>query len=274
MRLIKRCFLALTIIACLPLHAQEGKLKKLERIMVKGDTLKATIKLNTWIEKDPDYAPYYWERAMLKLSKGDELPALIDLNTYSSLGGNTERAGYYKGLIQLRQGNYPSAIRFFDRHLTSFPDDVKAMQKRALCIMEMKHYEEALSAYAQVLKITPYDPKVLYNTGLCAYFAEHRVLADSLFMQAHMAAPLDPLILLARGLNLHRMGQYEQSALVFKKLTTLEPDNAKAWYNLGVNYYFLDRNKEACEVWQRAMDLKSLPAGHSFEKYCSEAGDP
>ncbi len=266
-----RIRLCLTVIAlCLAISgtAQENKLKKLDKILAKGDTSKATYKLNSWIEKDPEFAPFYWERAMLKLHKGDYQPALVDLNSYTSLGGTEERADYYRGLIQMNQGNLRGALRFLEKHLKSHPDDFKAHQKRGQCLLEMKRYEESLSAYSEALTIRPYHPSALYNTGLSAFYAEHHSLADSLFNRAHNASPLDPDILLAMGLNLNKMRDYEQSAKMLKKLTTLTTENERAWYNLGVNYYFMDRGTEACEAWKRGDELGSLPAKQAYAKYC------
>lgn len=263
----------LIIVFATTAFAQESKLKKIDKGLAKGDTLKTTYKLNKWIAKKPDFAPFYWERAMLKMDKGDYQPALVDLNTYSSLGGKSERADYYRAVIQMNQKNYPQALTFFKKHLEHYPSDFKAFEKMGECLLELKRFEEALSAYSSALDIKPYDSRTLYNTGLAAFYAGHLTLADSLFKTAHRAAPRDADILLAEGLNLNKMRNYKESAQVLKQLTTLSPDNARAWYNLGVNYYFLDQNQAACETWLLGSELGSLPAKQAHEKYClSKAG--
>lgn len=254
--------------------AQSGKIKRIDKWLSKGDTLKARGKLNQWIEKKPDYAPFYWKRAMIKIALNDDYPALIDLNTFSSLGGKNPRLDYVRAMIQMRSGNYKGAQATLKKYVSEHPEDFKARDQIAYCYLELNQFEQALTAYSQALSIKPYNPDALYNTGLAAFKAGHNKLADSLLFQAHKANPLDQDILLARGVNLFAMRDYQESVQVLKKLTSLNPSNGKGWYNLGVSYYFLDQTVAACEAWIDATKVGNQAALLALERYCGEAEAP
>jgi len=49
---------------------------------------------------------------------------------------------------------------------------------------------------------------------------------------------------------------YEKAAECFKKMIELEPDNYRAWYNLGIAYFNLNKTEDALIAYKRAVQIK------------------
>ncbi len=49
---------------------------------------------------------------------------------------------------------------------------------------------------------------------------------------------------------------YEKAAECFKKIIDLDPDNYRAWYNLGIAYFNLNETEDALIAYKRAIQIK------------------
>lgn len=49
---------------------------------------------------------------------------------------------------------------------------------------------------------------------------------------------------------------YEKAAECFKRIIELDPNNYKAWYNLGIAYYNLNKTEGAIKAYNKAIQLK------------------
>lgn len=50
---------------------------------------------------------------------------------------------------------------------------------------------------------------------------------------------------------------YEKAAECFNKIIDLDPNNYRAWYNLGIAYFNLNKSEDALIAYQRAIQIKS-----------------
>lgn len=50
---------------------------------------------------------------------------------------------------------------------------------------------------------------------------------------------------------------YEKAAECFKRIVELDPINYRAWYNLGIAYFNLNKTEEALKAYNQAIKLKS-----------------
>jgi len=49
---------------------------------------------------------------------------------------------------------------------------------------------------------------------------------------------------------------FDKAANCFKMIIEMEPSNYRAWYNLGISYFKLKKNKEALEAFNQAIKIK------------------
>ncbi len=49
--------------------------------------------------------------------------------------------------------------------------------------------------------------------------------------------------------------EYEESLEYYERTIELKPDFARAWYNLGLVWFYLDDQHKACEHWKHAEKL-------------------
>jgi len=50
--------------------------------------------------------------------------------------------------------------------------------------------------------------------------------------------------------------EYDKAVDCFNKIIEMEPDNYKAWYNLGIAHFHLKKTEEALKAYQRALEIK------------------
>jgi tetratricopeptide (TPR) repeat protein len=49
---------------------------------------------------------------------------------------------------------------------------------------------------------------------------------------------------------------YEKAAECFKKIIDLDPNNYRAWYNLGIAYFNLNKTEDALNAYNRTLEIK------------------
>ena len=61
--------------------------------------------------------------------------------------------------------------------------------------------------------------------------------------------------LFEKGVSLLKKGKYLLAAAHFLAVTLLEPQNVKAWNNLGIAYFHLKQTKEASQAFEKVLEL-------------------
>ncbi|TFG09135.1 MAG: tetratricopeptide repeat protein [Promethearchaeota archaeon] len=51
------------------------------------------------------------------------------------------------------------------------------------------------------------------------------------------------------------LGGYDKAIVYFKKIIDLDPNNYRAWYNLGIAYFNIDNPKLALESYKKALEI-------------------
>lgn len=92
------------------------------------------------------------------------------------------------------------------------------------------------------------DAYQLYNKGLRYVRKEDYEEAQKLFAKALILDPTNVIILNSLGLSEKRLYNYDQAAVYFKTAMALDSTYLKANINLGLNYYYNEKYKEAIEV--------------------------
>ncbi len=73
------------------------------------------------------------------------------------------------------------------------------------------------------------------------------------------------------ALKLDQAGQHERAIDAFQGYLRSNPDDGRAWYNLGFSLHTIRRSDEAIVAWRRALDLGFAPAGCLYNICCVHA---
>jgi tetratricopeptide (TPR) repeat protein len=57
------------------------------------------------------------------------------------------------------------------------------------------------------------------------------------------------------GLELGKLGRYEEAIIAFRRAIEIKEDDANAWHNLGVAFYKLGKNEEAIKAFTKVKAL-------------------
>lgn len=116
--------------------------------------------------------------------------------------------------------------------------------------------EDAKHGYLEILKANPNDVSALHLLGIL--YAEEGNLeeAQAYLEQAITLKAKDPVISLHLANILKAKGLFHQASQVLLTILREHPNFAAAYNNLGTVYYAQAKLKEACEAYQKAIDLQ------------------
>lgn len=118
----------------------------------------------------------------------------------------------------------PDGTEQTDTRIASLPEK---LQMQGSCLIQMGQKEEALAKYEQALREAPNDPEVLTNMG--------RLLCSQ--------------------------GDLERGAALFEQLTAILPGSYHGFYLLGQTLLDLNRDRDAFDAVNRALELEGGDLG-------------
>ena len=263
-----------TLLSCLGLMAtaQSRYLKKVDKFMLLGDSVKAVNHLNKMIGKHASTADLYLRRAQIKMDRGDLNPAMVDLNTFCSLNQTCGEATYLKGIIRYRQSDYHGAVEFFSDYSRKH-EHLNAWMYLGLTHLKLKNYQIAENAFTKAIAIDSENYLALYNAGLASYSYSEYDKASEYFTLATKRIPGDIDSWLGLGLAQSALGDFSESNKSLRQALGIQPENGSVLYNIGVNYHGLGDSDQACSYCKRAKLTLNHPAEVAIEQYCSETAD-
>ncbi|MCR4438411.1 MAG: tetratricopeptide repeat protein [bacterium] len=195
----------------------------------------------------------------------------------------------YRSLTSLymQAEEYPQVLRIADRRLELDPGDVDAIASKALAYDYMGEGDKALGEYEQALQQQPDNPDLLFNLGRLHYLRGNYEKAIEQFEKVIEKNPDDADALVNVGNAYLSIGdqirkraveeeekgkrfnekeiedlkkqieKYHCGAIPYlERAVQLKPDNANAWYNLGVAYVNCGRREDGEKAFDRAAELR------------------
>jgi tetratricopeptide (TPR) repeat protein len=145
-------------------------------------------------------------------------------------------ADYYNAGLQLYNAkNYPQAIQYFSAAISLDPNNAADLQGRANCHYALGEYQDALNDYEKVQAISPSDQLSQFIQSL-----RTKVGASGPAMAAPAAGGS-----FDQGVALYQQKQYAAAIPFFQKAVQENPNDAKAYYYLGVNQMMTGDQKDA-----------------------------
>lgn len=156
-----------------------------------------------------------------------KLGALADAKSYAEqareLAPTDPKVALLLGNLLAEGQDLNSAIEAYREGISGAPDEPLLYYNLALSLLRQQQYEEALLNFARVIEKAP---------------------ASQLAVQSYAQM----------GQIYFYKGNFEMAADHLRKAAALAPDNGRYRYNLGVIYLRLNRNQEATQEFQRALD--------------------
>lgn len=174
------------------------------------------------IEKNPDAALPYSNRAVLYMMKNDNEKAIKDLNMAIRIRPKYITPHYNRGLLLSKTGRYREAVQDFDFVMQNNPRDIISVYiERGNAYMYGGNFQKAIEDFNSALRYDPNLPSAFYS----------------------------------RGMSYHYMGKYTEALNDFNELVRLDPRFAKGYYLRAMTLYKL---KDYPSAMQDAMKASQM----------------
>lgn len=207
-----------------------------------------------------DSEPLAYKALVLAMANKDLPIALEAAERAIEVGPKNSHSWHSLAAVRYAEERYPEAV-VAARESVAIPDayDVDfLMLYRAAFKNEERN--EAVAALEKGLEKHPHSAVLLTGLAWRKIDAEEYEDARSLVDRAEEITPRSPDVLSAKGTLLFRQEAYGKSALVFRELTEVSPDDVSVWLVLGQAYRLNDELDRALATLEHAEDLERAAA--------------
>jgi Flp pilus assembly protein TadD len=160
---------------------------------------------------------------------GDALKMLLKIQSENKDDPGIDIVYLYIGNCYGAQGDYNKAISFYEKSLEKFPKNKNLLVSIGNAYNNLKNFDKAMEWFLKLNIDEIGNKDTLYNIGVIAY----------------------------------NKGDFAGSAKYFEKATTVAPDFADAFYQLGMTLTALNKPKEAVTALKKFMEM--APDSPNFE---------
>lgn len=115
--------------------------------------------------------------------------------------------------------------------------------------------DEAIAAYFRVLSHEPKNKVAFYNLGQAYRRANELVIAEGYYRQALKIDPNFVAALFGYGFTRLAVADWAEAERANRAVTTAEPQNGPAWFNLGLALRGQGKQNDAAQAFQRARQI-------------------
>ncbi len=165
------------------------------------------------------------------------------------------------GFEYMKLGQIPEAIDAFNKAIELKSDSPEARLNLARCYSQLGRIDEAIQYYNAALTHLDKPAEVRYELGI---LLERRGSADAAIAQYEAAVKENPSLLNAhrRLASLYSTRDVSRAIELYSRVLSLAPEDADAYYRLGVLYYNQGNLSSATEILRRCLstDPSNKPA--------------
>ncbi|CAD8121122.1 unnamed protein product [Paramecium sonneborni] len=180
--------------------------------------------------------------------------ALKNYEKILRIDGLNYKAIYSKGLIYFELNDIEKAQVCFEKCILLQPHNSMPYFNKGVIFLQNSDYKEALKNFKQSLNRNPQNQQAKFNLGLV--YQKLGILDKALLHYSKCQATHE--VLFNQGLIQMQLKSYYKSSEHFKKAIKLKSDKPEYWYNLGINYYFLDNITELANCFEKVIALGGL----------------
>lgn len=264
-------------------------------LRAKGQNERAWPLVEFALQRRPNYAEAYANRALLRLGENEFVGALADAEMALSIKPQLGQLWGMVGTLRHQLKNLPGAIDALEKALDFEPDNVGhlvnlgefkrqageveaaiAMLEKATTIapvsatawvnlgtalQQAKRMPEAKAAYAKALEISPEQAEVASNLGALAKEEENWEEALRYFNQAVEIRPDFAEAHNNLGATLKDLGRLDEAAASYRRAQQIKPEFAEALCNLGNTLCDLDDLQRAAVIYEKVWDIEPANSG-------------
>jgi superkiller protein 3 len=167
-----------------------------------------------------EYKGYFPFKTQFRISLGKQEKLTITLEKIPPKIG--EDKDFINGINQFKQGHYREACELFEKAAQKFPENFEAFFNLGLSYFNSEKIDDAITSLEKAVKLKSDIAEVHFALGECYY---------------------------------HKENNKDKAIEAFSNVLKLQPNNAKAYYNLGITHYKYDEMEEAMNAFEKSMDL-------------------
>jgi tetratricopeptide (TPR) repeat protein len=151
-------------------------------------------------------------------------------------------------------GNYDEGKKALERAAELNPESFQHHMYTGNFYQHFREYDAAIEAYQRAADLKPDSPMAWNNIGsIHLRRGEAEQAAEAL--ENAIALVDRPESRTNLGIAYYMMGDFESAVPHYQRATELDPDNATYWGNLGEALRILEREPEAVDAFQHAVEL-------------------
>jgi tetratricopeptide (TPR) repeat protein len=198
------------------------------------------------------------------------------------IGQNRDEAYYQRSLAFGLEKRWDKALEELNAVIGLNPNYVKALVKRGLTNMILKQWDAVLADFNKAISIDPSYIPAYHNRGIYYYETSEIEAAIDDFKKVINNSNDKTLLEQANeylricqksvtdfnecqyGKSLINKGQYEEAVTQFEKVIESSPENARAYFYLGMAYDHLEKYLPAIRALNKAIELDpESPGAHN-----------
>jgi len=186
------------------------------------------------VELQPGSEQYRMALAEVLYHSGYHREAREQFHQISTINPDNLEARYMNGYLYYKRGDLVTARERLQDLIADSDDDqflARIYQALGSIYLKEEEYSSARTSFRQALEHTE-EPEIYYNLGLVFIHQQQWESAAASLERAKNIAGEDSRILTALGFVLQQMGMYERSRQQFVEALSLDPENARARWNL------------------------------------------
>jgi tetratricopeptide (TPR) repeat protein len=218
--------------------------------------LKAVLKLK------PDELDAHMKIATIQAEQRNYGSAASTFNKIIELDPSLDHAYQGLGDVYLKMRKWKEAIPPLTKAAELNPDNTQAYYLVGIAHEELKEFDKAADAFKTYLDKNPGNPgDAYYHLGLCQMELDQLEQASASLEHAVEINALDTQIMSELADVYHKTGQYDKAAETYTKLTDLNPDDAKYYFNRIIKMYDeAGMPDKAIEATKKMIDLNPQDA--------------
>ena len=206
--------------------------------------------------------------AKTRLEKGELKPALDAINKALDKNPGYAEAYNLKGVILFQEKNFSEAEMNYQKALELKPSFYQANLNLVAVKMEKNDWENALPLIEKAAKFASDSSEVYLKKGIiqAALGKPDRAVND--FTHSIELNKKNTDALYNRGNIYFQQKNYTAANSDFEKSLEINPNFGKAYYALGLSYYYANEKEKACLAIKQALRLNYPGAQQASHQLC------
>ena len=207
------------------------------------------------VEVDPEALLPRQYLGRLESSTGHFEEAVKALKTYQELGGEDVETLLTLAEAASKVNDCKTVLKATKAVLDLDDSAYKAWELRGICYAHTEKYNEACICLNMAIDLHPSSIEALNAVGDVCYQNENYHCSSEFFESSLKVRSEQPDIMFKYATSLWFLDRWSEAVPLFEKYTSLRPEDARGWNNLGVVLREKGDVKRSVECYRKALEL-------------------